>query len=306
MTSQDLPVSLAQGRSLQRTVTSKTIFSNVMTGLVFACALLALIPLVALLFYVITKGAPRLSLQLFTQLPPPPFPRDSPQFYSGGFGNAVLGTFMTVGIASLMSIPFGIFAAIYLSEFARDTKLANAVNFFTNVLSGVPSIIMGVFAYGLVVVTLTPLVKGSPSYSAMAAGFALAVLMLPTIVRTSAEALESVPNNLRQASTGLGASNYQTVLRVILPAAIPAILTGIILAIARAAGETAPIIFTALFSNFWNLDPWGPTATLSVLVYNFAITPFANWQELAWAAALVLVSLVLMANILARWVTRKR
>ncbi|MCY7392458.1 MAG: ABC transporter permease subunit, partial [Leptolyngbyaceae cyanobacterium CAN_BIN12] len=197
MTSQDLPVSLAQGRSLQRTVTSKTIFSNVMTGLVFACALLALIPLVALLFYVITKGAPRLSLQLFTQLPPPPFPRDSPQFYSGGFGNAVLGTFMTVGIASLMSIPFGIFAAIYLSEFARDTKLANAINFFTNVLSGVPSIIMGVFAYGLIVLT-------TRSYSAMAAGFALAVLMLPTIVRTSAEALESVPNNLRQASTGLG------------------------------------------------------------------------------------------------------
>jgi phosphate transport system permease protein len=298
MTSQ-APATLAQGRSLKRTVTSKTIFSSVMTGLVFACTILALIPLVALLYYVITKGGSRLSLQLFTQLPPPPFPRESPQFYSGGFGNAVLGTFMTVGIASLMSIPFGIFAAIYLSEFARDTKLANAINFFTNVLSGVPSIIMGVFAYGLIVLA-------TRTYSAMAAGFALAVLMLPTIVRTSTEALEAVPNNLRQASTGLGASNYQTVLRVILPAAIPAILTGIILAIARAAGETAPVIFTALFSNFWNLDPWRPTATLSVLVYNFAITPFANWQELAWAAALVLVSLVLIANILARWVTRKR
>lgn len=299
MTSQQIPASLAKGRSLERTVTSKTIFSNVMTGLVFACALLALIPLVALLFYVITKGAVRLSPQLFTQLPPPPFPRDSPQFYSGGFGNAVVGTFMTVGIASLISIPFGILSAIYLSEFARDTKFADAINFLTNVLSGVPSIVMGVFAYGLIVVT-------TRSYSAMAAGFALAVLMLPTIVRTSAEALEAIPNNLRQASVGLGASNYQTVLRVILPAAIPAILTGIILAIARAAGETAPIIFTALFNNFWNWDVWRPTATLSVLVYNFAITPFANWQELAWSAALVLVALVLIANILARWVTRKR
>lgn len=299
MASQEFPTSLAQGRSLERTVSSKTIFSNVMTGLVFACALLALIPLVALLYYVITKGAVRLGPQLFTQLPPPPFPRDSPQFYSGGFGNAVLGTFMTVGIASLISIPFGILASIYLSEFARDTKLANMINFMTNVLSGVPSIVMGVFAYGLIVIT-------TRSYSAMAAGFALAILMLPTIVRTSTEAFESVPNDIRQASVGLGASSYQTVLRVLLPAAIPAILTGIILAVARAAGETAPIIFTALFSNFWNLDPWRPTATLSVLVYNFAITPFANWQELAWSAALVLVALVLIANLLARWVTRKR
>ncbi len=299
MTSQEFPISLAKGRSLERTVTSKTIFSNVMTGLVIFCALLALIPLLALLFYVITKGAARLGPQLFTQLPPPPFPRESPQFYSGGFGNAVVGTFMTVGIAALISIPFGIMAAIYLSEFARDTKLANAINFFTNVLSGVPSIVMGVFAYGLIVVT-------TRSYSAFAAGVALAVLMLPTIVRTATEALEAVPNNLRQASVGLGASNYQTVLRVVLPTAVPAILTGIILAIARAAGETAPIIFTALFSNFWNFDIWRPTATLSVLVYNFAITPFANWQELAWSAALVLVALVLIANILARWITRKR
>ncbi|MEX0267646.1 phosphate ABC transporter permease PstA [Leptolyngbyaceae cyanobacterium UHCC 1019] len=299
MTSPEFPASLAQGRSLERTVSSKTIFSNIMTGLVFACALLALIPLIALLYYVITKGAVRLGPQLFTQLPPPPFPRDSPQFYSGGFGNAILGTFMTVGIASLISIPFGILASIYLSEFARDTKLANLINFMTNVLSGVPSIVMGVFAYGLIVIT-------TRSYSAMAAGFALAILMLPTIVRTSTEAFESVPNDIRQASVGLGASSYQTVLRVLLPAAVPAILTGIILAVARAAGETAPVIFTALFSNFWNLDPWRPTATLSVLVYNFAITPFANWQELAWSAALVLVALVLIANLLARWVTRKR
>ena len=299
MTSKEFPASLAQGRSLERTTSSKTIFSKVMTGLVFACAILALLPLGALLFYVITKGIVRLSPQLFTQLPPPPFPRDSPQFYSGGFGNAVVGTFMTVGIGSLLSIPFGILAAIYLSEFARDTKLANAINFFANVLSGVPSIVMGVFAYSLIVLT-------TRSYSAMAAGFAIAILMLPLIVRTATEALEAIPSNIRQASVGLGASDYQTVLRVILPAAIPAILTGIILSIARAAGETAPVLFTALFSNFWNTDPWRPTATLAVLVYNFAITPFANWQELAWSAALVLITLVLLANILARWIISKR
>jgi phosphate transport system permease protein len=299
MTSQEFPASLAQGRSLERTTSSKTIFSQVMTGLVFACAILALIPLGALLFYVITKGIVRLSPQLFTQLPPPPFPRDSPQFYSGGFGNAVIGTFMTVGIGSLLSIPFGILAAIYLSEFARDTKVANAINFFTNVLSGVPSIVMGVFAYSLIVLA-------TRSYSAMAAGFAIAILMLPLIVRTATEALEAIPSNIRQASVGLGASDYQTVLRVVLPAAVPAILTGIILSVARAAGETAPVLFTALFSNFWNTDPWRPTATLAVLVYNFAITPFANWQELAWSAALVLITLVLLANILARWVISKR
>lgn len=299
MTSKEFPASLAQGRSLERTTSSKTIFSKVMTGLVFACAILALLPLGALLFYVITKGIVRLSPQLFTQLPPPPFPRDSPQFYSGGFGNAVVGTFMTVGIGSMLSIPFGILAAIYLSEFARDTKVANAINFFTNVLSGVPSIVMGVFAYSLIVLT-------TRSYSAMAAGFAIAILMLPLIVRTATEALEAIPSNIRQASVGLGASDYQTVLRVILPAAIPAILTGIILSVARAAGETAPVLFTALFSNFWNTDPWRPTATLAVLVYNFAITPFANWQELAWSAALVLITLVLLANILARWIISKR
>ncbi len=299
MTSKESPASLAKGRSLERTTSAKTIFSKVMTGLVFACAILALIPLGALLFYVVTKGAARLSPQLFTQLPPPPFPRDSPQFYSGGFGNAIVGTFMTVGIGSLLSIPFGILAAIYLAEFARDTKVANTISFFTNVLSGVPSIVMGVFAYSLIVLA-------TRSYSAMAAGFAIAILMLPLIVRTSTEALESIPSNIRQASVGLGASDYQTVLRVVLPAAIPAILTGIILSVARAAGETAPVLFTALFSQFWNVDPWRPTATLAVLVYNFAITPFANWQELAWSAALVLITLVLLANILARWVISKR
>jgi phosphate transport system permease protein len=169
----------------------------------------------------------------------------------------------------------------------------------TNVLSGVPSIVMGVFAYGLIVLYFR-------SFSAMAAGIALSVLMLPTIVRTATEALEAVPNDIRQASVGLGATGYQTVLKVVLPAAVPSILTGVMLAVARAAGETAPVIFTAQFNNFWNLDVWKPTATLSVLVYNFAVTPYKNWQELAWSAALVLVALVLAANILSRWLTQRK
>ncbi len=299
MTSQEFPTSLAKGRSLEKTVTSKTIFSNVMTSLVVIAAILALIPLAAILFYVTAKGIVRLSPQLFTQLPPPPFQRDSPQFYSGGFGNAVVGTLMTVGIASLISIPFGILSAIYIAEFARDTKQAQLITFLTNVLNGVPSVVMGIFVYSIIVLA-------TRSYSAFAGGVALSILMLPLIVRTSSEALEAVPNNLRQASVGLGASGYQTILKVILPAAIPAILTGIILAIARAAGDTAAILFTALFSQFWNFDVWRPTATLAVLVYNFAVTPFPNWQELAWSAALVLLLIVLFANILARWIIRKR
>jgi phosphate transport system permease protein len=297
MTSQEFP--LTSQRSLQRTLSSKTIISKVMTTLVFICAAIALLPLIAVLGYVVINGVARLGPQLATQLPPPPYQPTSPQFNTGGFGNAIVGTFMTVGISSLFSIPFGVLAAIYLSEFARDTKLSRLINFLTNVLSGVPSIVMGVFAYGLIVLA-------TRSYSALAAGIALAVLMLPTIVRTSTEALNSVPNDIRQASVGLGATNYQTVLKVVLPAAIPAILTGVMLGVARAAGETAPVIFTALFNNFWNFDVGRPTATLSVLVYNFAVTPYANWRELAWSAALILVALVLIANVLSRWLTQRK
>ncbi len=286
-------------RSLKRAITTKTIVSQGMTTLAFACTLLALIPLVAVLFYVLANGIQRLGPQVFLELPPPPRQPSSADFAAGGFGNAIVGTFMTVGLASLFSIPFGILAAVFLSEFARGTKLAEGINFFTNVLSGVPSIVMGVFAYSLIVLA-------TRSYSAMSAGIALAVLMLPTIVRTSTEALESVPNELRQAAVGLGASNYQTVLQVVLPAAVPAIITGVILGVARAAGETAPVIFTALFNNFWNFDAWKPTATLSVLTYNYAVTPYANWQQLAWTASLVLVAIVLLANILSRWIASRR
>ncbi len=169
-------------------------------------------------------------------------------------------------------------AAIYLAEFARDTKLAYWVNFFTNVLSGVPSIVIGTFAYALVVLS-------TGTFSAVAAGVALAVLMLPTIVRTAAEALEAVPRDYRQAAIGLGATRIQTTLQVVLPAAIPPIITGVMLAIARAAGETAPVLFTALFNQFWNRSLWEPTATMSMLVYNFATVPYKNQQDLAWAGS---------------------
>jgi phosphate transport system permease protein len=278
--------------SMTRSYSSlRSLFGIVMTILAGACLLIALIPLFAVIIYVLSQGISRLNLDLFTKLPPPP------GLKGGGIANAIIGTLMTVGIGTLISVPFGVLAAVYLSEFSKG-QTARWIRFATNVLAGVPSIIAGIFAYGVIVVTMG-------GFSAVAGGIALAVLMLPTIVRTTDEALQIVPQDIRWASVGLGASNYQTVLQVILPAAIPAILTGVTLAIARAAGETAPLIFTALNSPFWPRGIWQPTPSLSVLVYNFATVPFKPQQELAWAASLILVIMILLTSILARWATRK-
>lgn len=285
-------------RSLTRaSMSPRTLFNTAMTVVAFICGALALLPLLAVLSYVLIQGFSSLNLSVLTQLPPAPLRQ------GGGFGNAILGTLLMVGIAALISIPFGVIAAIYLTEFSSG-KIARWVRFATNVLSGVPSIIAGVFAYGIVVLTLVRLNLGS--YSAIGGGFALAILMLPIIVRTTDEALQLVSQDLRQASAGLGATNFQTVTQVVLPAALPAIVTGSTLAIARAAGETAPLLFTALFSPFWPNGLFQPTASLAVLVYNFAISPFKNWQSLAWAASLILVLMVLITSIIARWATRQK
>ncbi len=290
--------SLFPQNSLTRSPTSpRTLFNTVMTVVAFICGALALFPLLAVLSYVLFKGFSSLSFDVFTQLPPAPFRK------GGGFGNAILGTLLMVGIGAIISIPTGVLAAIYLTEFSNG-KIARWVRFATNVLSGVPSIIAGVFAYSIVVLTLTNLKLGS--YSALGGGFALAILMLPIIVRTTDEALQLVPQDLRQASLGLGATNFQTVIQVVVPAALPAIVTGSTLAIARASGETAPLLFTALFSSFWPDGLLKPTASLAVLVYNFAISPFQNWQSLAWAASLILVLMVLITSIIARWATRQK
>lgn len=273
----------------------RTLFCYVMNGITVTFMVMAIIPLFIILIYLFLKGITALSPSVFVELPPPPM------VDGGGFGNAILGTAIMVGIAMLISVPVGVMAAIYLSEFSQN-KLADIIRFATNVLSGVPSIIIGVFAYAVVVLT-------TKSYSAWAGGFALSILMLPIIIRTTEEALKLVPQEVRQASIGIGANDYQTVLQVVLPAAIPAILTGVTLAVARAAGETAPLLFTALFTQYW--PNWGerlmePFASLAVLVYNFAIVPFQNQNQLSWAAAFVLVMLVLLTSILSRLATAKR
>jgi len=279
-------------QGLNRAHTSaRSLFGIAMTALAATCLIISILPLFAVIIYVITQGINRLNLDLFTALPP------AAGLSGGGVGNAIVGTLIVVGIGALISVPFGILAAVYLSEFSSG-GIARWIRFATNVLSGVPSIIAGIFAYGIIVLT-------TKSFSAVAGGVALAVLMLPIIVRTTDEALQIVPQDVRWASVGVGASQYHTVVRVVLPAALPAIVTGVTLAVARASGETAPLIFTALFTYFWPSGIWNPTPTLSVLIYNFANSPFQDQQELAWAASLILVVLVLLTSILARWATRK-
>jgi phosphate transport system permease protein len=282
------------GNSLKKKFTTRSLFGTIMTGISAACMIITLIPLFAVLSYVLLQGFSRLNLDLFIKLPPPP------GLAGGGIANAILGTLITVILAAAISVPIGVLAAVYLSEFSGGNQIARWVRFAVNILAGVPSIIAGIFAYGLLVA------PGIVGFSAIAGGVALAVLMLPTIIRTTDEALQIVPQDIRWAAFGVGAYNYQTVLKIVLPAAIPAILTGVTLAVARAAGETAPLIFTALFSNFWPKGLTEPIATLSVLVYNFAIVPFKPQQELAWAGSLILVLLVLTTSILARWATRQK
>ncbi|MBD1194352.1 phosphate ABC transporter permease PstA [Vulcanococcus sp. Clear-D1] len=267
-------------------------FFSVLAGLF---AVIAVIPLVLVLGYVLFMGGSLISARLLTELPP------APGLDGGGIGNAILGTIVVTLIASLIAIPVGVGGGIYLAEYSRSGWFAQFVRFGTNVLAGVPSIICGVFIYGLIVSTR---VFFGQSYSAMAGGIALAVLMLPTVIKTTDEALKLVPQELRWGAIGIGASRFVTITRITLPAAFTPIATGVVLGIARAAGETAPLIFTALFSPFWPEGVFNPIATMSVLIFNFAIMPYEAQNALAWAASFVLVVMILGANLFARWVGR--
>lgn len=281
-------------KSLRR---PRTAFNFVMSGLTSLMTFIALAPLFSVVLMLLIKGGKRLSLSLLTELPPTAFE------LGGGFGNAILGTLVMVGLAALISVPFGVLGAVFLAEVGPKTGLAKLVRMCAKVLSGFPSILAGVFAYGAVV-----LVTGG--FSALAGGIALSILMLPTIMLTAEEAIRMVPSKMREAAMGMGATQAQTVWMVLLPTAFPGILTGIMLAVARAAGETAPLLFTALFSNYWltsggRLDFMQPMASLAVLIYNFSAMPFENQVELAWAAALVLVLMVLSVNLIGQSLSRK-
>jgi len=290
----DLAVELSRPLSWRR-----VLLARLMTGMTLGLAMLAMLPLGAILFEIVRRGFPQFSFQRLVLLPAPV----GAEGVIGGFGNAILGTFILVGLATLLTVPIGVTAALYLTEFGRRTKSATVLRFVANVLSGVPAIVVGVFAYAVVVLST---IWGYRGFSVLAGSFALAVLMLPIVILTAESALKLVPTNLRLASSALGCSQFQTIFRVVLPAAFPGILTGVLLAMARAAGETAPLIFTALFSQGWFQGVLNPVASLSVLIYNYAESPFVEQNKLAWTASLVLISVVLVVNIASRVVTRRK
>jgi phosphate transport system permease protein len=280
-------------RSLRR---PRTLVDFILTAVVTGMTAFALIPLFSVVVMLLWRGGRKLSLTVLTQLPPAPLEQ------GGGFGNAIVGTLIIVAMAILVTVPVGLLTAIYLAY--RDDRTSSAVRFCAKLLTGFPSILAGVFAYGAVVLA-------TGGYSVLAGAVALSILMLPTIVLTSEEAIRMVPSRMKDAAIGMGATSSQVVWMVSLPTALPGILTGVMLAVARAAGETAPLLFTALFSNYWlwsrgHVKLMQPTASLAVLIYNFAGMPFQNQVELAWAAALVLVLLVLGANLIGQSLSSNR
>ncbi|MDY6781954.1 MAG: phosphate ABC transporter permease PstA [Cyanobacteriota bacterium] len=297
---------------------TRTVFEKGMNVVTFVLSAIALIPLFAILYKLLRQGLGQLSWEALVSLPAPMGVTDVPN----GFANAILGTLIMVFLACLFSVPLGVIVGICLSELGRGSTAANIVRFATVILSSVPSVIVGVFAYGVLVLT-------TKKFSAFAGGFALGTIMLPIVALTTEEALKLIPRQYRLASSALGAGRFYTIFRAVLPSAIPAIVTGVLLAVSRAAGETAPLLFTALSSQFWPplLEKLGefsqaaggaealttlreipetlatPTPSLSVLIYNYAQSPFKEQNALAWTAALVLIGLVVIANLLSRFVT---
>jgi len=253
-------------------------------------AVIALIPLGSVLYYVTARGIGSLNVDFFTELPKPVGET------GGGMANAIVGTLKLVFLACAFGIPPGVLAGVYLAEFGHH-RFGKMVRFSADVMSGVPSITVGIFVYSLVVLT-------TKQFSALAGGIALAVLMLPTVTRTTEELLKLVPESLREAALGLGLPKWRATLRVMLRTAAPGIATGVMLAVARVAGETAPLLFTAFNNRFWNESFSDPTASLQVQIFTYTMSPYDDWHAQAWAAALVLVALVVVLNLAARRVLR--
>ncbi len=261
-------------------------------------AIISLLPLILVISYVLIKGGSYINLDTLILEPEPP---GDDLLSAGGIGPAITGTFIMTVIASMISIPVGVGGGIFLAEYSKSGKFAKFIRFGSNVLAGVPSIIAGVFIYAIIV--STKILFGS-MFSGIAGGISLSILMLPTIIKTTDEALKLVPNDMRRAAFGVGASKFTMITNITLPAAFSSISTGVLLALARAAGETAPLIFTALFSRYYITsfdDLFYEMGSLSVLIYNFALEPYEAQNQLAWAASFILVVLLLSLNILSRW-----
>lgn len=272
--------------SLRRRLTDR-----VMTGLAFFTVFLVLAPLVAIFAYLVYRGIGSINWAFLTQLPKPVGET------GGGMANAIVGSIFILAIASVIGVPFGVGAGIYLAEFGRN-RFGSVIRFTADVLNGVPSIVIGIVAYSMVVLY-------QKHFSALAGGVALAIMMVPTICRTTEEMLLLVPQALREAAYGLGVPRWRTTLSIVLRTATSGVITGVMLAFARVAGETAPLLFTAFGNQFWNLRYDQPTAALPLQIFVYAISPYDEWHRLAWAGALVLIILIVTAVAAVRYVVRR-
>ena len=285
---------LTYNPKLSRNIGNKAL---TITSALFAA--ISVLPLLLVISYVLIKGGSYINLETLILEPEPP---GDDLMSAGGIGPAITGTFIMTLIASTIAIPVGVGGGIYLAEYSKSGRFSSFIRFGSNVLSGVPSIIAGVFIYAIIV--STKILFGS-MYSGIAGGISLSILMLPTIIKTTDEALKLVPNDMRRAAFGVGASKFTMIINITIPSAFRSISTGILLAIARAAGETAPLIFTALFSRYYITsfdDLFYEMGSLSVLIYNFALEPYEAQNQLAWAASFILVVVLLSLNILSRWI----
>ncbi len=270
----------------------RALTDHAVTALALLATVLVVAPLIAIFGYLLYKGASSLNFSFFTQTPRPPGEM------GGGMSNSIVGSAVLLGLASLLGIPVGIGGGIYLAEFGRGTKLANAIRFTADVLNGVPSIVMGLAAYSLIVLP-------QRHFSAFAGGAALGIMMIPTITRTTEEMLLMVPHAVREAALGLGVPNWRSVLSITLKTASPGIITGCMLAFSRVAGETAPLIFTALGNGFMSTSLNRPIAALPLEIWIFASSPYDDQRRLAWAGSLVLIILIVLAVSLVRYVTSR-
>jgi len=275
-----------------KTLRARHLTSGAMIGLTYLAAVLATLPLILILWHLLKKGATSVSLAFFTNMPKPVGEA------GGGMANAIVGTLTLIGIACMIGLPIGVGAGIYLAE-KRITPIAHTVRFLSDVLNGLPSIVMGIFAWEF-------LVRPAGHFSALAGGAALGAMMIPLVTRTTEEMLRVVPVSLREAALALGYPRWRTSISVVLRTALAGIATGALVAVARVAGETAPLLFTAFGNQFWSTSLRQPIAALPLQIFTYAISPYDEWHAQAWAGALVLISIVLVISLAARFVTRSR
>lgn len=279
--------------SAARSRKRRQLADRLMSGLTMVCVAISVIPLVSILGYLIYKGAGAINWDFLTKLPAPVGAS------GGGMANSIVGTGIVVGLAVLIGVPIGVLAGVYLAEYGRQSRLGRSVRFFADVMQGIPSIVVGIVAYTLVVLPMQ-------RFSAIAGAVALAMILIPFVCRTTEEALAATPHDLREAGLALGQPQWRVTLGIVMRAARNALVTGIMLAAARISGETAPLLFTALNNRFWHSGIDQPISTLTVQVYTYAIAPFDDWNAQAWSGALVLIAIIFVLNVVARTAARSK